>query len=166
MKASISVLVLPCVLALAPALTAGALEPTKASDLVEAYGDYSTPCIPNSNFAQVNVLQHGDNTTTAFAIPSGMVLVITEARIYGIGNPNDPASVGLYRFTAPSTVTSMGFAIGVFDLVGNFSADISFGKGAVVKSGTTICALANNRNDGTQPAHPSVLLHGYFAKDK
>jgi hypothetical protein len=166
MRTIISITVLWCMVTLASTAHAGVLGPATASSLVEAYGDSTTPCVANTNFAAINVLQHDDNTLTPFAIPAGMVLVITEAEISGSGNPNDPAQVGLFRFTAPSTLTGMGSAIGFFDSAGNFSAHISFSQGAVVKSGTGICGLAANRNDGSQAALPRLLIHGYFAKDK
>jgi len=148
---------------------AGVLAPTNASNLVEAYGDVSTPCTAGAvNSAQVNVLEGGDNTTTAFSIPAGMVLVITDLDISSSGTAGDQAEIRLFRQTPPAVLSTLiAFEWGTFDSHSTFvSFHRSLGSGAIVKSGTSICAVVNDVDDFFAATNPSVIIHGYFAKDK
>jgi hypothetical protein len=118
---------------------------------------------------------NADGTTTPFSIPSGMVLVITEAQgRVDDGTITDPGNghngqVVIYR-SGPSSVAEISVDIGPLGSVGlarnAFSAPPhSFPSGVVVKSGTDICV--GGLDLGTQTAQVgNGVLHGFLTKDK
>lgn len=147
--------------------TAVTLAPTKASQVVEVHSGGVTPCSGVSNGVVVDQLDNPDATGSAFTIPLGHVLVVTDVNIQATsGNPGDSYLYSLYRSSSSSVnlvlnVSAVSGANGVAD------ADVSFHHGAVVKSGTVLCGQCFNSNAQAYVAlnFCRTIVHGFLARD-
>jgi hypothetical protein len=160
--------VVGCMAAMAGGAWAGALAPTKASQVVTLATAAGAPTCPFIAAGKVvDSLQKPDATTASFSIPLGSVLVITEAEIAGWNatSAGDRCEINL----ALSTATTENFLAtheGLCDASGRISGMLTFPTGAVVKPGTTICAVGFD--DTTVAALPGTfaVVHGFLASDK
>ena len=160
--------VVVCIAAMAGRAWAGPLAPTKASQVVTLATAAGAPTCPFIAAGKVvDSLQKPDATTASFSIPPGSVLVITEAEIVGANaaSAGDRCEINLNLATA-TTSNVLATHEELCDASGRISGTLTFPTGAVVKHGSTICAVGFD--DTTAAALPGILavVHGFLASDK
>jgi hypothetical protein len=154
--------------ALAVPAAAGALEATKPSQVVSVYARSETaPACPGApaGVRRFESIGHADGTTTPFAIPPKSVFVV-------LGFDFSTAAAVANRFTGytvlgvdpahPPTLGVTGaIAAGgaVADESGFLGGTVTIPGGLVIKPPAVPCY-----SDGA--AESTVILHGFFAKDK
>ena len=155
---------LTILLAVAASAGAGALVPSKASQLADLGTDY-TSCPIHSNVYAVNSINNPDTTISPFVIPPNQVFIVTAAEIgfeaMASGDRYQAALVrqtpaGGYGVIAVANGTSQGGASNVA---------LTIPSGSVVKSGTLLCAVVVDLSGGGPIASTTVSVHGFFAKD-
>ena len=134
---------------------AGALAPTKASDLVVAGTSESAPNCPVAGRA-FDVRFLPDGTEEPFVIPPKHVLVITSVDFSLLGSPSQTASPVLSLQAATSVSLLLGSAS--TDASGLAVGTMVASPGVPVRTGPTLCIIGGTVTSG--------ILHGYFAKDK
>lgn len=146
---------------------AGTLAAAKASQVIELNSS-GNGCLNNSQWAAVDTVFGPDGTSTSgFTIPDNQVLVITDASFIVQGVPTGNfVSLAVVR-VAPSGPTNSIYDVAVTTGPGNVGfANASF-RGAVVKSGTSVCIVCRNisANAFVPLGGCAVRIHGYLAKD-
>lgn len=110
--------------------------------------------------------QHtADGLSAQFVIPSGKVLVISDAGIEARGSAGDTVEVALLRVspTGSSNLIDLGFT--TLNHTGSTTLRFHFPTGASVKAGLTICQRVFNSSTGFINGSFSTL-HGYLADDR
>jgi hypothetical protein len=151
---------------LAAPSAAGPLQPTRASQLVTAYGGADAPAACGATvFSRVDKIGNPDGSSASFVIPPKSVFVITDIAVSGSGGtPGNLATVSVLAVDpanppAPGAIGAHAAASGVIDPIGNFQGTATIPNGLVVKSPALLCYTS------VTPS-VSVIAHGYFAKDK
>lgn len=157
-------------LALVVSAPAGALEPTKASQIVSLNGfTTSSPACPGTEPANgillVDRVGNADGSAADFVIPPKSVLVVTSVDYQVETDPG--SSVGMSIFGVdpanPPSLTALGpYATTGAEIGANGVARGNFAipNGLVIKPPANLCF-----QPGTG-VNAAVLVHGFIAKDK
>jgi hypothetical protein len=154
---------------LAPA-SAGALEPTKASQIVSLNGfTSSSPACPGtepvSGMLLVDRVGRSDGSAADFVIPPKSVLVVTSVDYQIDADPGTPVGVALLGVDPanPPTLTALGpYATSgaVTGASGTVRGNFVIPNGLVIKPPANLCF-----QPGTG-VNAAILVHGFLAKDK
>jgi hypothetical protein len=146
---------------------AAPLAPSKPSQLADLTTDYSASCPSNAKAYVVNRISKSDGTQAAFTIPEKQVFVVTGFEISTqLLTSGHRYETGLFRQdpASPNVLSSISFVDDVSN--GNGRLVLTLPSGAVVKSGILLCAIVIDFDGGGAISFPSVLVHGFFTKDK
>jgi hypothetical protein len=162
--------VLSCAIFAALAAPSGALEPTKASQIVSLNGfTASSPTCPGTEPANgillVDRIGNANGSAADFAIPPKSVLVVTSVdyqidtdpgtsvglALLGVDPANPPTLTALGPYATSGTVTGASGTVR-----GNF----------VIPNGLVIEPPANLCFQPGTGVNAAVLVHGFIAKDK
>jgi hypothetical protein len=101
-----------------------------------------------------------------FSIPPGSVLVITQVEITAASTPaaGDQCEVVLELQTANS-FSFLALHTDLCNATGRMDGTLTFPTGAVVKPGSTLCAVGFDFSQGFQLSGVFAAVHGFFAKD-
>jgi len=141
--------------------SAGVVAPTKASELVTLRPSSAVPNCPDGSIAlAMDQRVNSDGTSSAFSIPAGKVLVLTDAdwsTCDGMPSANLLVSAQVLSTTSPfdSVYVARLFATASSNGCGGGNANLS---GVAIKSGRTICIRANSSDQ--------QRLHGFLASDR
>jgi hypothetical protein len=134
-----------------------ALEATKASQLVDLAGTFSSSCPAGISGAieAANVVLP-DGTSKVFEIPNKKVLVITSAELLiTAADPN--VNIQSRIFKAKDGINEVSIQEKLSDNTGRAQFNYVFPSGVVIAKGGHICA---NSNTGSMS---SIFLHGFLA---
>jgi hypothetical protein len=149
---------------------AGALEPTKASQIVSLNGlTASSPVCPGTEpslgMRLVDRIGNADGSSADFAIPPKSVLVVTSVDYQVEGLPGDATGVSLLGVdpATPPTLTALGpYATsgGELGASGVMRGNLVIPNGLVIKPPANLCFQSGAGVDA------AILVHGFIAKDK
>jgi hypothetical protein len=152
---------------LIPSAMAAPLAPSKPSQLADVTIGSLANCTAISPRSRVlDQINRADGTTGPFQIPDKQVFVVTgvefSAQLLLAGHRYEFA---LFR----EPVAGGGFSLityvdGVSD--GAPRVTLNIPHGSVVKAGTRLCAAILDFNEPATNIIPSIVVHGFFAKDK
>lgn len=148
---------------LAVGTDAGVLAPSKPSQVVTVTGDTATSASCPSGVVKgkmIDTQRNSDGTITPFNVPMGEVFVVTSWEWTGAGAVSSSITMALVLVDSSSTfLGSFSQATASSDSSGNGGGTVDIPSGFVVKSGISMCYAGGG-------ASASVIVHGFFAKDK
>lgn len=147
---------------LATAAPAGALEPSKPSQIVTistARTASPSTCGGFSNVFAFDTRHLPDGTDAPFSIPAGQVLVVTSGEVWYFGSASSTGTAELGIGNNSSFVSLSFVSSALTDSHGYAHEFFSFPTGIIVKSGRSLCV----NNQGLTSLFATV--NGFLARD-
>lgn len=154
-------------LAFASSSEAGALAPTKASQLLTIYasGSCAIGGTAAGNSTAFSQIVRADGTVGAFTIPAKQVFVITEATLTTTAEPAGDAMLSFVAFGTASGGSPVAIRLETVASNGTVNSSFLFPSGIALKGTATACAEMFNQTHGGS-VFISATAHGFFAPDK
>jgi len=160
----------PGVVALLLTTAAGALEPSRASSVIElnsSLGSGTTHC-PFGGVAADSLNKPDATRASGFTVPARRVLVLTDVEFSAFtAGPGNLITFTLARETSGAINWINSDISATTGVDGAVDARLSL-RGAIVKSGVTLCVQCFDHSTHGQIANPadcSATIHGFLADD-
>lgn len=143
------------------------LEPTKPSQLADVFTSQSTACKGDRGAVigiPIDRIANPDGTTSPLTIPPKQVFVLTSLELVSISTAGHAFLALVQKQSGGANGPTIGIRRGMTDSTASLNTTFEFGRGAVIKAGTTICVILVDASQATTLVAEAVG-HGYFAKD-
>jgi hypothetical protein len=141
---------------------AAVLAPSKPSQVATITGDAATSAFCPSGLVagkMVDTQRNADGTITSFSVPVGEAFVVTSWEWSGSGAASSTIGMSLVLVDSATLLGSFSRSTAAADGSGIGGGSVVIPSGFVVKSGITMCYAGGG-------ASASVIVHGFFAKDR